>query len=133
MADQTQLLYYHDKCVKSISIGEVVDVIYFDFAKAFDTVPHRRLLQKLTAYGIKGTLLDWITKFLTDRNRVAVINGTESENASVVSGIPQGTVLGRLLYLIYISDLLDKVKPNGLLFADHSKIFRSITCKEYAL
>ena len=129
----TQLLYYLDKCVKSISIGEVVDVIYFDFAKAFDTVPHRRLLWKLAAYGIKGKLLDWITKFLTDRNQVVVINGTESENARVVSGIPQGTVLGPLLFVIYINDLLDNVKSNGLLFADDTKIFRSITCKEDAL
>ena len=60
----TQLLCYLDKCADSISDGKVVDVIYFDFAKAFDTVPHRRLLKKLDAYGIKGKELDWIKSFL---------------------------------------------------------------------
>ena len=129
----TQLLNYLDKCVGIIAEGGIVDAIYLDFAKAFDTVPYRRLLGKLQAYGIKGHILNWITEYLNDRSQVVLVNGEKSNPAPVISGIPQGTVLGPLLFVIYINDLLDNVKSDGFLFADDTKIFHEVTSREDAL
>ena len=129
----TQLLAYLDSCVRSIANGNVVDVVYLDFQKAFDTVPHSRLIKKLQAYGIDGKLLDWVAEYLKNRNQVVTVNGESSLVGDVLSGIPQGTVLGPLLFIIYINDILDDVDSEGLLFADDAKIFRTVTCKDDAL
>ena len=129
----TQLLFYLDKCLKTVATGGVVDVIYFDFAEAFDTVPHQRLMKNIYAYGIRGKLYKWIEALLTNRKQTVKVNGVSSREATVTSGIPQGTVLGPLLFVIYINDLLDNVKSNGLLFADDTKIFKAITEKNDAL
>ena len=123
----TQLLYYLDECIKTISNGGVVDSVYLDFAKAFDTVPHRRLLGKLKAYGIEESILNWVQAFLEGRTQEVMVNGCRSESESVISGVPQGTVLGPVLFVIYINDLLDNVASHGLMFADDTKIFRRIT------
>ena len=123
----TQLLYYSDQCVAKIAEGGVIDPIYLDFAKAFDTVPHHRLLGKLQAYGIQGNLFHWIKEFLKERTQIVMVNGVESEPTSVLSGIPQGTVLGPLLFVVYINDILEDVESHGLLFADDTKIYRVIT------
>ena len=129
----TQLLYYLDTCINSIANGDVVDVVYLDFQKAFDTVPHARLIRKLQAYGIDGKLLEWITEYLKNRSQMVTVNGETSSAGAVLSGIPQGTVLGPLLFVIYINDILDNIDSEGLLFADDAKIFRVITCKSDAL
>ena len=129
----TQLLYYLDKCVSKIVDGGVVDAIYLDFSKAFDTVPHRRLLGKLEAYGIRGQLLEWIRGFLDGRTQEVVVNGSNSATAPVISGIPQGSVLGPVLFVIYINDLLDNISSSGLMFADDTKLFRQISSREDAL
>ena len=129
----TQLLYYLDECVKKIATGGNVDAIYLDFSKAFDTVPHRRLLGKLEAYGIHGNTLNWIKGFLFDRTQEVVVNGAKSASAPVISGIPQGSVLGPLLFVIYINDLLDDITSGGLMFADDTKVFRQITSREDSL
>ena len=87
---------------------------------------------KLQAYGIQGNLFHWIKEFLKERTQIVMVNGVESEPTSVLSGIPQGTVLGPLLFVVYINDFLDNVESHGLLFADDTKIYRIITKKEDA-
>ena len=129
----TQLLKYLDKCVETIVDGGVVDSIYMDFAKAFDTVPHRRLMVKLRSYGIKGKILNWISSFISKRTQVVVVNGKESTLGHVLSGIPQGSVLGPILFLIYINDILERIHSDGLLFADDTKIFKCIKSRDDAL
>ena len=128
-----QLLHFLDACTKSIVQGNVVDTIYFDFKEAFDMVPHKRLLAKLEFYGIKGKLLKWIEEFLTGRQQCVIVNGQKSSPGCVTSGIPQGTVLGPLLFVIYINDILENISSDGFLFADDTKIFREITSKEDSL
>ena len=129
----TQLLNYLNKCLEKTVHGQVVDCIYLDFAKAFDTVPHKRLLNKLKAYGITGQMLKWIEAFLTGRTHAVRVNGVLSEVNTVISGIPQGSVLGPILFIIYINDILDNITSDGFLFADDTKILRSIRNEDDAL
>ena len=98
----TQLLNYLNKCIDNIVEGNIVDSIYLDFAKAFDSVPHKRLLHKIEAYGITGNILIWIEAFLTDRTQTVKVREATSDFASVLSGIPQGSVLGPILFIIYL-------------------------------
>jgi hypothetical protein len=102
------------------------DCIYLDFAKAFDKVPHKRLVAKLESIGINGKLLRWIEDFLKNRNQIVVIKDTHSETKPVTSGIPQGSVLGPILFIVFINDLPDTVESNLKIFADDTKIFRLI-------
>ena len=108
----TQLLKFLDKCIQTYASGGVTDVIYLDFAKAFDTVPHKRLIAKLEAYGIHGKMLNWIKAFLSGRKQRVKVNGVCSHAADVLSGIPQGSVLGPILFLVYINDLPDVVESD---------------------
>ena len=100
-----------------------------DFSKAFDVVPHQRLLHKLDHYGIRGTTLNWIQNFLTNRTQKVVVDGSSSESARVRSGVPQGTVLGPLLFLTYINDLPSTVSSQVRLFADDCLLYRPIKCR----
>ena len=129
----TQLLNYLDKSTEAIADGDVVDVIYFDFAKAFDTVPHRRLLMKIEGYGIKNEALAWIRAFLTDRYQVVTVNGKRSSKQRVLSGVPQGSVLGPLLFVLYINDLPEVVRSILYLFADDTKLLKRIKNKQDSL
>jgi hypothetical protein len=117
------LLYYRDKNIQ-------VDVAVLDFSKAFDTVPHRRLLGKLSHYGIKGEILHWIEAFLTGREQRVVVDGHRSTPAEVLSGVPQGTVLGPLLFLLHINDLPSVVDSQVRLFADDCLMYRPIRSRE---
>ena len=102
----------------------------FRYIYYIDTVPHARLLGKLRAYGIDGNILNWIESFLKNRSHIVKVNGEESFPASVLSGIPQGSVLGPILFVIYINDLPDTINSDAFLFADDTKILRCITSIE---
>ena len=103
-----------------------VDIAILDFSKAFDTVPHDKLLHKLDAYGIKGRLHKWLSSFLQGRQMNIVVEREHSESAPVESGVPQGKVLGPLMFLCYINDLPDTVKCQVQLFADDCLLYRQI-------
>ena len=106
--------------------GDCIDVAYLDFRKAFDLVSHRHLVYKMSKYGISGQVLEWVKAFLRDRSQRVVIRGATSEACSVTSGVPQGSVLGPVLFLIFINDLPLEVLSPLSLFADDSKIFTRI-------
>ena len=108
---------------ESINNGKDVDIVYLDFSKAFDKVAHRRLIKKLENYGITGTLLNWIQDFLSNRKQRVVIKGESSDWTDVTSGIPQGSVLGPILFLVYINDLPGAIKGLMKIFADDAKVY----------
>ena len=109
--------------------GGSIDVVYFDFMKAFDKVPHHRLLMKLESYGISGAALEWIRAFLVNRKQRVMVNGVASEWINVTSGVPQGSVLGPILFVLYINDLPDvvDVDSNIYMFADATKLYREMS------
>jgi len=103
-----------------------VDVFYLDLAKAFDSIPHKRLLAKLQSYGIRGTVLQWISSFLSGRQQRVMIAGTGSDWESVLSGVPQGSVLGPMLFICYINDMPNSVSSFIYMYADDTKLCREV-------
>ena len=99
-----------------------MDVIYLDFQKAFDEVPNNRLLIKLKGYGIRGKLCTWIKDFLANRKQRVVVNGVHSDWRSVTSGIPQGSILGSILFRIFINDLPEVLSCLVKFYADDAKV-----------
>ena len=122
----TQLLEVVHDWAEAAELLYPVDIVYLDYQKAFDSVPHERLLNKLYAYLIRGKILTWIRNFLTNRTQRVTVCGVSSNQVNVTSGIPQGSVLGPLLFLIYVNDLPEVVKSTIKLFADDTKIYRVI-------
>ena len=123
----TQLLGHVDNILKSLNSGNEVDVIYLDYAKAFDKVDHNILLAKLSKYGIQGKLRDWIRCFLNHRLQTVVVEGEKSSFQDVKSGVPQGTVLGPIFFIVYITDLIFSLKScKALSFADDTKLIQLI-------
>ena len=118
----TNLLETFECVIDLLETGVPVDLLYFDFTKAFDRVPHYRLISKLENLGIKGKLLNIIKDFLTDRKFRVSVEGSFSTSKDILSGIPQGSVLGPLLFLIYVNDLPEYVKSPIKLFADDLKL-----------
>ena len=103
-----------------------IDALFLDFAKAFDKVPHERLCYKLSYYGINEPLLLWIKDFLSDRSQQVVLEGKYSDSCPVLSGVPQGTVLAPLLFLLYINDISSNIQCTLQLYADNILIYTTI-------
>ncbi|KAK6167371.1 hypothetical protein SNE40_021416 [Patella caerulea] len=125
-----QLLKVMDEWTEIIDNGGSIDAIYMDFMKAFDKVPHRRLIKKLDSYGLSKTIIVWVEDFLNNRKQKVSVNGHESRQQNVTSGIPQGSVLGPILFVIYINDMPDCVLAPTYLFADDTKIYAEIKNKD---
>ena len=122
----SHLLEHHDQVLSSLEEGYNVDSIYLDFSKAFDKVDIGILCHKMKSMGITGTLAKWIFSFLSNRKQHIVINGTISKPSEVKSGVPQGTVLGPILFLILINDIDQEVTSKVSLFADDTRVMGPI-------
>ena len=123
----TNILEFLEDITNSVDCQKGVDVIFLDFQKAFDKVPHCRLLVKLRSLGITGSVLAWIHTWLTDRKQRVVLKGCRSSWCNVASGVPQGSVLGPLLFISYINDIDASVLSNVLKFADDTKLYREVS------
>ena len=127
---QTNIMLCLERWTRILDEGKSVDVAYFDYSKAFDKVSHRLLKTKLQAYGIEGKLYAWIEAWLSDRKQRVVVGGAKSPWLDVVSGTTQGTVLGFLLFLIFINDLPEKCNGGDessiMLLADDTKTYQEI-------
>ena len=129
----TNLLEFLEVATQVVDDGNNMDVVYLDFSKAFDLVPRKRLLNKLKAHGFSGPLLNWIDKWLSDRKQRVVLNGKASAWAAVRSGVPQGNILGPLIFAVFINDLEDDIAHVVsilLKFADDTKLGQEIKSRE---
>ena len=122
-----------EKWTAALENGGQINTIYTDFEKAFDKVPHHLLLKKLQSYNLNVNVIQWIRSFLCYRKQRVKINGCYSEWAEVISGIAQGTILGPILFIIYINDLPEICEQFAriyLFFADDAKLFKHVICDE---
>ena len=127
----SQLLAHHDRIITSLESNTMIDVVYLDFSKAFDKVDHGVLLHKLHNLGISGQLGLWVSAFLTNRTQYVAVNGALSSVSSVMSGVPQGSVLGPLLFLIHIHDIDSNITNSTITsFADDTRITKMINTDE---
>ena len=131
-AQYTQLVTLIEDLMRNSLAGNQTDLVLLDFSKAFDKVSHQKLLLKLHRYGIRGPTLKWIQAFLSDRTQTVVIDNEKSATVPVTSGVPQGSVLGPILFLIYINDLSDKTRSKVRLFADDTAIYLAVSSLEVA-
>ena len=126
----SNLLTCLEKWTKLLENGDPIDVVYTDFAKAFDRVPHQRLLQKMKSLGIVGNTLNWVKSFLSGRRQRVRVENQYSLWKAVMSGIPQGSVLGPILFVLFINDMPDVCTSTCQLFADDAKKFKKVRSQE---
>ena len=123
---QTQLISLIDDVSYAMDNQLQTDLILLDFSKAFDTVPHRCLLAKLQHYKIDHLVWSWIESWLTQHTQSVVVDDTSSQPVPVLSGVPQGTVLGPLIFLLYINDIVAGISSSLRLFGDDCLLYRTI-------
>ena len=126
MSCDSQLLLLSQDILGALELGQRVDMVILDFTRAFDKVPHDLLLQKLSHHGITGNIHKWITSWLLNRTQVVQVDGAKSDSVNVTSGVPQGSVLGPLLFLIFINDIHCNISSQLRLFADDTLVYRVI-------
>ena len=128
----TNLLVYLEDITKLIDDGTPVDAVYLDLAKAFDTVPHRRLIAKIKAHGVEDKALHWIQAWLADRKQKVITQGAESSWKDVTSSVVQGSVLGPLCFSMYMNDLQSRVSKKAIVskFADDTKLIHPVATSE---
>ena len=133
----SQVFLNRDSCVnqlacispniyKELDKNNSVRAVFLDFAKAFDKVSHKGLIYKFEKYGVTGNILSWLTNYLTNKSQKVVIKGSSLDWRHIKSGVPQGSVLGPLCFLIYINDITENISSSMFLFADDASIFRPI-------
>ena len=123
---ETQLLQLIDDLARNMTEGKQTDLILLDFSKAFNKVNHLKLLYKLQVHGVQGRTLGWIESFLLGRSQTVVLNGESSDELAVLSGVPQGSVLGPILFLLYINDLSENLQSQVRLFADGTAVYLAV-------
>lgn len=123
----SNLLLFQEYVLSAFRRNEQVDAVYIDMAKAFDKVDHAILISKLKGYGVADPLLSWIASYLRDRVLVVKIGPTTSDHFSSSSGVPQGSLLGPYLFILFVNDLLNEVSVNALKFADDVKLYSAIS------
>ena len=116
---QRAIITLVDKITKSQDIGDIVITLLIDLKKAFDTIDHRILPRKLYSYGIRGSMLKWMESYLPDRSQYVVFDGKVSQTRGVKCGVPQGSILGPLLFIIIVNDICNvSPMPLQILYAD---------------
>ena len=126
----SQLLEHQDEILKELEEGNNVDAVYLDFSKAFDKCDHGILLHKIKKLKIKGKLGRWLQNFLEGRKQVVLVDRVKSKWSEIVSGIPQGSVLGPILFLIYISDIGEGLTAQTLVYVDDTKVKQKVNTEE---
>ena len=129
---ETQLIKFIDDLTKNLQKGLQMDVLIMDFVKAFDNVNHSLLVHKIHQYGIRDKVNSWIKSCLSGRNQTVVVEGVNSSQVDVDSGIPQGSVLEPSLFIFYINDLQDRMRSTVRLFADDTIAYLTITSEDDA-
>ena len=124
---ESQLILTVEDLAMNLDHGDQMDMIILDFSKAFDKVPHQRLISKLQFYGIQGSTLSWIKSWVTSRSQSVIIDGMCLKSVDVTSGVPQGTVLGPLMFLLFINDMQDDLVCTLRLFADDALLYHKIS------
>ena len=126
------LLLITNNCLQTLDMGHEVCIVFFDIRKAFDSVPHRTLLERLRSIGLDDYLLQWLHSYLTSRKQTVVVYGESSGELSVLSGVPQGSFLGPLLFFVYVNEVTSQVSDgsHAVLFADDIALYRSITSSD---
>ena len=129
---ETQLVMLMEDMSRNAIAGQQTDLILLDFSKAFDKVSHETLLLKLHRYGVRGHVLHWIKAFLAKRSQTVVLEGEKFSQVSVTSGVPQGSVLGPIVFLVFINGLPDPIRSKVRLFADDTAIYLAVSNLEQA-
>ena len=131
-AGETQLVMLVEDMSRNAIQGRQTDLILLDFSKAFDKVSHEKLLYKLHQYGVRGHVLHWNKAFLSNRTQTVVLENEKSSQVAVTSGVPQGSVLGPILFLVFINDLPDGIRSKVRLFADDTAVYLAVSNLEDA-